>query len=63
MTSNVEELKDLALAIARAMSCKVVQVTIDVNTSYNTATVKVAEIHKKIKEGDEVTVSETRTIK
>lgn len=63
MTSNVDELKSIALSIVRAMGVRVGQVTVDVNTSYNSATVKVTEIHKKIKEGDELTVSETKIVK
>lgn len=63
MNNNADELKRAALLLFRGMNFKVGQVVIDVNTAYNQATIKVAEIRKKIKEGDEVTVTETRNVK
>jgi hypothetical protein len=63
MNNNADELKRAALLLFRGMNFKVGQVVIDVNTAYNQATIKVAEIRKKIKEGDEVTVRETRIVK
>ena len=60
---HIDELKNAALYIIRGMSFKTGQIIIDVSTAHNTATIRVAEIHKKIKEGDEVTVSESRIIK
>lgn len=63
MSNNAEELKRAALILFRGMNFKVGQVVIDVNTAYDSATVRISEIHKKIKEGDEVTVTEARTIK
>lgn len=62
--ADIDDLKKKAILVIRRMNFKVGQITIDVSTAYNSATIKVAEIHKKIKDdGDEVTVSETRTIK
>jgi hypothetical protein len=60
---EVDELKTAALYVIRGMHIKTGRIVIDVSTSHNTAIVKITEISKKIKEGDEVTVSETRTIR
>ena len=61
--NEVDELKTTALYIIRGMHIKTGQIIIDVSTTHNTATVKVTEISKKSREGDEVIVSETRTIR